>query len=154
MIVPVNEENLKAASAVYMLSWRSSHKDICSAEFVQKHDEEYMKAFFSEKIKKGYKIFLCLHGQDPVGTVGISPDDELCLLYVLPEEQGKGFGSELLNYALSLCKNPWLTVLETNRKAIKFYEKRGFSRFDETNENKSSKKGISEYKYVYRSENI
>lgn len=152
MIVRVDETNLSAAAEVYMLSWKDSHKDICSKEFIEKHNLEYMENFLHEKLNGGCKIYLNYSENKPLGIVGIAPDDEICLLYVLPNEQEKGCGSELLEYAIKLCEKPWLTVLETNLNAIKFYEKRGFI-FD-GEKDISSKKRISEYKYVYRGENM
>lgn len=111
-----------------------------------------MENFLHEKLNGGCKIYLNFSENKPLGIVGIAPDDEICLLYVLPNEQEKGCGSELLEYAIKLCEKPWLTVLETNLNAIKFYEKRGFI-FD-GEKDISSKKRISEYKYVYRGENM
>lgn len=153
MFLAVDESNLDMAAEVYMFSWKDSHKDICSREFIEKHDAEYMKAFLLGKMNEGCRLFLLCSGQKPVGTVGVSRDDEICFLYVLPEEQGRGFGSELLNYVLTLCKDPWVTVLESNRKAIRFYEKHGFE-FWGKKENISPKNRISEYKYVYRGTNM
>ncbi len=111
-----------------------------------------MENFLHEKLNGGCKIYLNFSENKPLGIVGIAPDDEICLLYVLPNEQEKDCGSELLEYAIKLCEKPWLTVLETNLNAIKFYEKRGFI-FD-GEKDISSKKRISEYKYVYRGENM
>lgn len=152
MIIRVDENNLCDAAKVYMLSWKDSHKDICSKEFIERHNLEYMKDYLKQKLNGGCKIYLNCSENKPLGIVGIGPDDEICLLYVLPGEQGKGFGGALLEYAMKLCERPWVTVLETNLKAIEFYEKRGFSFYGV--KDISSKKQISEYKYVYRGENM
>ena len=42
MIIEVNETNIGDAAKIYMESWRDSHKDICSPEFIEKHDLDYM----------------------------------------------------------------------------------------------------------------
>ncbi len=154
MIVSVNKENLSEAAKVYMDSWKESHKDICSAEFIEKHDLEYMKNYLNDKLKDLYVIYIYYADEIPVGIVGINPtDEEICLLYVSPENQGKGYGTKLLNHALSLCKNPYITVLDTNTKAIDFYLKRGFVPAEEQAEN-SNKKKIFERKYVYLYKNM
>ena len=154
MIVSVNKENLSEAAKVYMDSWKESHKDICSAEFIEKHDLEYMKNYLNDKLKDLYVIYIYYADEIPVGIVGINPtDEEICLLYVSPENQGKGYGTKLLNHALSLCKNPYITVLDTNTKAIDFYLKWGFVPAEEQAEN-SNKKKIFERKYVYLYKNM
>ena len=58
MIIEVNETNIGDAAKVYMESWKDSHKDICSAEFIEKHDFDYMLNFLNEKIKQKYDIFI------------------------------------------------------------------------------------------------
>lgn len=154
MITELNEKNLEDAAKVYMDSWKESHKGICSDEFIEKHDLNYMINFLKEKKEKGYVIFINYTGEKSVGVVGINlSDEEICLLYVAPEDQGKGFGSELLNYALAKCENPYITVLDTNKKAIDFYLKRGFAAAKEQKEN-SSEKSIFERKYVYQKDNM
>ena len=154
MIVKINESNINEAAKIYMLSWKDSHKEICSAEFIEKHDLTYMKNFLNNKIKELYDIYIYYADKNPVGIVGINPDDEeICLLYILPEEQGKGFGTKLLDHALSFCKNPYITVLDTNTKAIDFYTKRGFFPAENQKEN-SEEKRIFERKYVYQKRNM
>ena len=152
MIVHAENSNIDAAAKIYTLSWKDSHKNVCSEEFIEKHSEEYMKAYLSEKQRNGCEIYICYEKETPVGIVGKSPDDEICLLYILPEYQGKGWGSLLLNYAVKLCKNPWVTVLETNKRAAEFYKKHGFAFVGE--KDTLSKKRFSEHKYVYRGENM
>ena len=153
MIIKVAKENIIDAAKVYMDSWKESHKDICSAEFIEKHDLNYMINFLSEKIKNGYLIFIS-YDNDPEGIVAINPsDEEICLLYVSPEKQGKGVGTNLLDFALSKCASPYITVLDSNKKAIDFYKKRGFVPIENQQEVNSEKR-IFERKYVYQPENL
>ncbi len=154
MITEINEKNLKEAAFVYMCSWKESHRKICSEEFIKKHDASYMINYLSEKIKNAYKIYIKYSDDVPVGIVGLNPcDEEICLLYVLPEMQGKGFGSELLEFAVAKCKNPYITVLDTNKRAIEFYSRRGFAPAEIQPENNGEKK-IFERKYVYQKRNL
>lgn len=154
MIIEVSKQNLSDAAFVYMHSWKESHRDICSADFIEKHDIDYMTAFLSEKIESGYKIYIKYSEDVPVGIIGINPaDEEICLLYILPEKQGNGFGNELLRFALAKCENPYITVLDSNKKAIDFYTKRGFVPAEKQQENSGEKK-IFERKYVYQKQNL
>ena len=153
MITKVAKENIIDAAKVYLDSWKESHKDICSAEFIEKHDLNYMINFLSEKIKNDYLIFIS-YDNDPEGIVAINPsDEEICLLYVSPEKQGKGVGTNLLDFALSKCVSPYITVLDSNKKAIDFYKKRGFIPIENQQEVNSEKR-IFERKYVYQPENL
>ena len=150
MIKKVSEENIIDAAKVYMDSWKDSHKEICSFEFIEKHDLDFMINYLNEKIKNKYDVFINYTDEKPVGIVGINPaDEEICLLYISPKEQGKGFGTELLNFALLRCKEPYITVLDSNKKAIVFYLKRGFIPLEVQPEN-SEEKRIFERKYVYQ----
>ena len=154
MVFKVNETNIGDAAKIYMESWKDSHQDICSYEFIEKHDFDYMLNFLKEKIKQNYNIFINCYNKNPVGIVGINPaDEEICLLYVSPKEQRKGFGNELLEFALSKCKNPYITVLDTNKKAIGFYLKRGFVPAENQPE-PNKEKCIFECKYVYQNKNM
>ena len=154
MITEIDETNIADAAKVYMDSWTDSHKDICSLEFIEKHDISYMINYLSEKIKNAYKIYIKYSDGIPVGIIGLNPcDEEICLLYVLPEMQGKGFGSNLLEFALAKCKNPYITVLDTNKRAIEFYSERGFVPAEKQPENNGEKK-IFERKYVYQKQNL
>ncbi len=154
MIIEVCEENIVDAAKIYMESWKDSHKDICSPEFIEKHDLKYMTDYLKTKKEHKFEVFIDYIDQNPVGIVGINPEDEeICLLYVSPKEQGKGFGTELLNFALSKCKNPYITVLDTNTKAIGFYLKRGFIPLENQPEI-DKEKHIFERKYVYQNRNM
>ncbi len=154
MIIEVSEINIADAAKVYLKSWKDSHKKICSSEFIEKHNFNYMISYLSEKKKLGFYIFIDYIDEKPVGIVAINPkDEEICLLYVSPDEQNKGYGTELLNFAISKCKNPYITVLDTNKRAIKFYLKRGFIPIDDQ-EQQSEEKRIFERKYVYQNQNL
>ena len=62
----------------------------------------------------------------PVGIVSVK-DSLIENLYVLPNEQGKGYGTELLKFAINKCNNiPSLWILNNNEKAYKMYNKHGF----------------------------
>ncbi|HDZ04520.1 hypothetical protein LCGC14_0079260 [marine sediment metagenome] len=67
----------------------------------------------------------------------IKRDDsmELERIYVLSKYQGLGIGEKLLNHIKELVlkrnkKMLWLGVWQENKKAIKFYERHGFQKFD------------------------
>lgn len=61
---------------------------------------------------------------------------EIERIYILKAYQGRRIGQSLFNKAVEIAKSKqldfiWLGVWEKNNRAIKFYEKNGFERFDQ-----------------------
>lgn len=123
-IEPVSARNLFQAAAVHSASWRDSHQDICSPAFVDLHDTAHQMQYILEESRQGKRFFL-LSTARPVGIVSVK-DNEIGDLYVLTEEQGKGYGTALLEYAISLCQSPTLWLLSTNERAHQLYSRMGF----------------------------
>lgn len=57
--------------------------------------------------------------------MGLS-DDLIEMLFVLPDEQGQGYGKQLIEYAINEKQIGKVDVNEQNEKALRFYLKRGF----------------------------
>lgn len=121
MIVPVTDENFEQAAHIYGETWRESHRNVCSPAFLQSRD---CAAYLRKGRTAGKRLFLLLDPK-PVGLVSIL-DREIGDLYILPEWQGRGYGSRLLEYALERVEKPYLTVLSSNLRAIQLYGKYGF----------------------------
>lgn len=97
----------------------------------------------------------------PVGciTYGKSRDDkfpdwgEIIAIYLIREYMGKGYGKSLMNAALSDLKiqgfsNIYLWVLETNKRARRFYEKLGFYCNNDTYSFKILDEPLTDVRYV------
>nr|UKS68593.1 GNAT family N-acetyltransferase [Lactococcus garvieae] len=67
----------------------------------------------------------------PVGFMGIV-DHHLEMLFITPEERGKGFGRKLLNYGITKYSINTLAVNEQNPRAKGFYEYMGFEVYKRT----------------------
>jgi GNAT superfamily N-acetyltransferase len=59
-------------------------------------------------------------------------DDWIEQLYVLPEAQGRGLGSELLDVAKQASARLQLWTFQRNAPARRFYEARGFALVEQT----------------------
>lgn len=121
----VNEQNIADAGYIHAESWKESHKSFCSPEFVAKHTPEAQTEYLRREMARGKRIFLLLDHR-PVGIVSVFGH---CIenLYVLPTEQKKGYGTQLLQYALGQCNDvPTLWVLNTNQRAYDLYQRNGF----------------------------
>lgn len=139
MIVPVDETNIAAAGAVHAASWRESHS-FCTPGFVAAHTAETQTEYLRREMDKGKELFLLLD-PEPVGVVSVQ-EDLIENLYVLPEKQGRGYGTVLVDFAAARCLvAPRLWVLNINEKARRFYEARGFR---ETGERRELNHGLAE----------
>ena len=123
MIIPVTNENISDAAYIHSEAWKKSHEDFCSAEFVAAHTAQRQRAYLEAEIDSGKALFM-LVADRPVGIVSVH-GDLIENLYVLPTEQNKGYGTQLLNYALE-CGGKRLWVLNINTAAHRLYERRGF----------------------------
>ena len=125
MIESVKEENVARAAAVHSAAWQASHKDFCSADFVARHTPERQETYLREKMRRGARIFL-LSEDRPLGLVSVT-GSLIEDLYVLPEVQNRGYGTQLLRFAVRQCEGtPTLWILENNTGAAKLYRREGF----------------------------
>ena len=113
----MNEEwnKLYEAAKIHSESWKESHKAFCSKEFVEKHNIERQLEYLRNEINNGKDVYMLIDNI-PVGIVSVK-DSLIENLYVLPEEQSKGYGTELLKFAINKCKDiPSLWILNYNEK--------------------------------------
>lgn len=103
-------------------------------------DEEFQIKYFKEKFEKGLSQVILVENER-VGTLVILEDEDritIDLMLLLPEFQGRGIGSEILDNLINEAKNKnkslMLTVLKSNNQARRLYERKGFKITDENNE--------------------
>lgn len=88
--------------------------------FIDHHNEENIL----EDISLGR--VLLLEEKAAIGTVTIK-ENEICRLFILPKEQGKGYGSLLLDYAEEQIGRQFVTVrLDASFSAKALYLRRGY----------------------------
>lgn len=127
MIIPVNEQNIMDAAIIHSISWRESHRDFCTPEFIEIHSPERQLRYMRDKINKGTKFFM-LVDEEPVGVVSVT-DSLIEDLYILPEKQNMGYGTKLLQFAIGQCLGtPSLWILENNVNAERLYCRMGFTK--------------------------
>ena len=125
MIVKVNEENLQTAAEIYAESWQNTYCALYSESFVKRHTTARQKAYLEKAMQSGKQLYMLVK-ESPVGIISIK-DSLIEDLFVLPAEQHKGYGTELLLFAIERCSgNPYLCVLNKNEKALSLYRKSGF----------------------------
>ena len=125
LIVPVDDRNLPKAAIVHSISWKESHRTFCTPEFVEQHTPERQTAYLRGKMDGGSRFFL-LTEEKTLGIVSVN-GSLIEDLYVLPERQRMGYGTELLRFAIRQCPDtPTLWILENNRNAERLYRRMGF----------------------------
>ena len=93
MILNISPSFLDEAAEIYSISWRDSHKDVCSSAFLSEHTPSYMKRKIEREIESGWEYYISL-SPFPSGIVSVK-GNEISSLYVLPSMERKGIGGEL-----------------------------------------------------------
>ena len=122
----VTDENISVAAQIHAVSWQESHESFCSPEFVALHTPKRQEEYLRGEMKAGKAFWMLEEAGEYVGLVSVW-DGLIENLYVLPEQQNKGYGTRLLFYALEKCKGtPTLWILSNNDGARRLYERNGF----------------------------
>ncbi len=111
-------------------------------EILSQQELDYMleKMYSPESLKNQFLVlkhnFIILTEDEiPIGFASYSPHGDSTIyhlnkIYVLPGQQGKNLGKQILSYIISQIKKSGATSLQLNvnrnNKAIHFYEKQGF----------------------------
>ena len=143
--VEVTERNIADAGRIHSESWKESHRSFCSAEFVEKHTPIAQAEYLRREIDAGKSVYMLIDDY-PVGIVSVH-GGLIENLYVLPSEQCKGYGTQLLKFAIQKCQStPKLWILNINEGAYWLYTKNGFK---ETGNRKQLNKNLYEMELAY-----
>ena len=123
--VEVTEQNIADAGRIHSESWKEAHRSFCSAEFVEKHTPSAQADYLRREMVAGKQLHMLID-EYPVGIVSVY-GNLIENLYVLPTEQRKGYGTQLLEFAIQKCQGvPRLWILNINEGAYRLYTKNGF----------------------------
>ena len=123
--VEVTESNILEAGRIHSESWKESHGSICTAEFLDRHTPGAQADYLRGEMAAGKTVYMRIDN-DPVGIVSVH-GSLIENLYVLPDQQRKGYGSRLLDHAVRHCQGtPSLWILNNNIGAYRLYTKNGF----------------------------
>ncbi len=128
---------------VHVKTWQCAYKGQIPDSYLASLSVETRAARWANKLEnpeKGVYAFVADYNGKVIGwcTAGSNRDEdvakevgELHGIYIDPEYIGKGVGSQLMSRALNTLKQDGYTsatlwVLDTNEKARKFYEKKGW----------------------------
>ena len=144
MIIAVDKTSLSEAATVHSISWKKSHCSFCSASFIEQHTPERQREYLERKMNVGSKIFMLVE-EMPIGIVSVT-DSLIEDLYILPDKQNMGYGTKLLQFAVSQCTGtPTLWILENNINAERLYLRMGF---EKTGRKNTISNGLDEIEFA------
>ncbi len=125
------DAQLEQAAAVYHAAWQRQRQDLCTPAYLAANSRQVFAAELARDRAAGWAFYLHTTDGMPDALVGVHrPSGEISRLYVLPEMQGRGIGSKLLDFArkkiTSDGKTPWLEVLSFFPGAQRLYRRMGF----------------------------
>ena len=103
------------------------------------HTPEEDRWFYRERVFTGCQVHGAFEGGALVAIIAFRTD-WIDQLYVLPEVQGRGVGSELLRVAKRAFDCLQLWTFQRNLSARRFYEARGFALVEETDGSRNEEK--------------
>jgi GNAT superfamily N-acetyltransferase len=95
------------------------------------HTPEEDRWFFRERVFRTCEVWGAFDSALIIGILAFR-EDWIDQLYVLPEAQGRGVGTELLQVAQNSFDRLHLWTFQRNVQARRFYEARGFALFRQT----------------------
>lgn len=136
-------EDVFTMSRIHALTWKKAYTGLIPQDYLDKiREDRWVKPFTEALSNNLHEAAIISNGSEDTGCIcfGKSRDDEIgygevISLYVLPEYWSNRQGYELMNFALKRLKeqgfeNCHLWVLEGNNRAIRFYERYGFTKDD------------------------
>jgi ribosomal protein S18 acetylase RimI-like enzyme len=153
MTLVIREATVEDARLIANISHQTFYET-----FAAHNSKEDMDKFLNQQFTKGKlimevgargNIFLLAYDDDIVAgyiklrdervppAMGTVAAMEVARIYAMKNQIGKGVGSFLMQSCIDIAKKKnkewlWLGVWEKNQRAIEFYTKWGFEKFDET----------------------
>nr|WP_223155187.1 GNAT family N-acetyltransferase [Alkalibacillus aidingensis] len=139
MIRKMMELDLKQVQHVARKSWHDTYEGIIPREVQDQFlDQAYSDENMRRRLEHG-GVWVAEADGVVTGFANFSPVNRdgqavLAAIYLLPESQGHGIGTKLLNAGLeglTGLRQLYVEVEKDNQKGLKFYEARGFEVVEE-----------------------
>ena len=109
---------------IWEQSVRATHLFLSDAEV------KNIKAYVPQALKSVEQLIVA-ETEQPIAFMGVQ-NGRLEMLFLAPEERGKGIGKQMLQYGIETYGITELTVNEQNPQAVGFYEHMGFETYKRT----------------------
>ena len=70
-IIPVDETNLLQAANIHSISWKESHRNFCSLDFIEMHSTDRQRKYLINKMNNGSRFYM-LVDEEPAGIVSVT----------------------------------------------------------------------------------
>ena len=162
-IVRATVDRAEDIGYVHAMSWKKAYHGIVPKEFLDNFTPEKRADIFRKTLPSSQdEFYIAYLNRQPMGmlVIGKSRDDdanenvgEIDAIYLLPDYWGKGYGKQLMDFAVNRLKElsyrtVTLWVLEENKRARTFYERYGYV-FDGAKKEIIIGKPLIEIRYVY-----
>lgn len=104
---------------------------LATHNFIQPADFLSIKAIVQTINFNDFEVYCLVEDSVLLGFVGVL-DQKIKMLFLSPDQLGKGFGKKLLQFALHELKAYKVDVNEQNQKAVEFYLHFGFKTYERT----------------------
>ncbi|HEY0298512.1 MAG TPA: GNAT family N-acetyltransferase [Arachidicoccus sp.] len=141
MIISATMSDIASIQQIARFTWFETYGAILSAEQINYMlDLIYSTKSLEEQMKNGHQFFLLQQNGERIGFIDIEKTSEtrtkLHKIYLLPNQQAKGYGKLLINLAVEKAGKQGSSILQLNvnryNNAIEFYKKSGFRIVEET----------------------
>ncbi len=126
MIIQAKPEDLQTVSDIVQTTIAEVYPHYYPAGAVQFFQEHHSRAHIEKDLADG-AVYLLYDGEFPLATLTIN-DNEINRLFVLPEQQGRGHGTKLMEFAEAKIAAQYPeAVLCSSFAAQELYMKRGYT---------------------------
>ena len=133
----IDASEIEEVTKLAHLIWPHTFREILTPEQLQFMLKwMYNPETLASQIERGHQFFLLENAQGNIGYMGIevahSSSNLLKIhkLYLLPSQQGQGFGKLLIEHAVSVARSNGNSAITLNvnrfNKSVKFYKALGF----------------------------
>ncbi len=135
VVKKVGTEAVPVIKNLANIIWPLTYSEIITPQQVDYMMELiYSTSSLQKQIAKGHQFIIAYDDDKPVAFASYSKKENLApiyhlhKIYILPNQQGKGIGKQLLNYIKEDIAPSTTLQLNVNRynKALQFYQKIGF----------------------------
>lgn len=131
-IVKYSDKHRKQLLDVWEKSVLATHDFLCPADFQE------IKEIVATIDFNAFDVYCLLDTRNVIGFLG-TVNQKVEMLFLSPEQIGKGLGKKLLNFAIHDLGANKVDVNEQNTKAVEFYSKFGFKTYERTDKDEQGK---------------